>query len=363
MIDGKTLSRCASCRTRSSTTASTRASCGATRRVAACDRMPDLAEACDVLRAWNVRDDLDSRGALLFRRFAQRLLGGGPASAPPPFEVPFDAADPANTPRGLRTEDPRGARRRSRRGQRAARARASRSTRRSATCRPRCAAASGSRSTAARATAGVFNAINVARRRPEGEDGLRGRSRTGRASCRPCSSSTARARSSRARSSPTRSRPTRARRGYSDQTRMFSRKEWNAAPFCAADVLARDDLDDAARRGQGVRGADRAGQASRRGGAGAACGCAGPAAGARRSTSLRGGRRVARVNGRGGGDGAGATSGACTSCGSARRATRGASACAVAPAALRVAARVRAPRPLRARAARSRSARPPSAAG
>jgi hypothetical protein len=54
--------------------------------------------------AWNVRDDLDSRGALLFRRFAQRLLG---AQGGAPFRVPFDVNDPANTPRGLRTEDPR----------------------------------------------------------------------------------------------------------------------------------------------------------------------------------------------------------------------------------------------------------------
>src|SRR4029079_14678010 len=34
----------------------------------------DVSEACDVLARWNVRDDLDSRGALLFRRFAQRVL-------------------------------------------------------------------------------------------------------------------------------------------------------------------------------------------------------------------------------------------------------------------------------------------------
>jgi acyl-homoserine lactone acylase PvdQ len=52
----------------------------------------------------DVRDDLGSRGALLWRRFAQRVLAL-PGGAP--FRVPFDAADPANTPRGLRTEDPR----------------------------------------------------------------------------------------------------------------------------------------------------------------------------------------------------------------------------------------------------------------
>ena len=34
----------------------------------------DVAEACDVLARWDGRDDLDSRGALLFRRFAERVL-------------------------------------------------------------------------------------------------------------------------------------------------------------------------------------------------------------------------------------------------------------------------------------------------
>ena len=72
-----------------------------------CDGDASLAEPCDALRKWNVRDDLDSQGALLFRRFAQRLLGSGAAAAPPPWRVPFDVEDPANTPRGLNTDDPR----------------------------------------------------------------------------------------------------------------------------------------------------------------------------------------------------------------------------------------------------------------
>ena len=61
-----------------------------------------LGEPCDVLARWDVRDDLDSRGALLFRRFAERVLAlpdGG-------FSVPYSSADPVNTPRGLRTTDP-----------------------------------------------------------------------------------------------------------------------------------------------------------------------------------------------------------------------------------------------------------------
>ncbi len=60
------------------------------------------AEACDVLARWEVRDDLDSRGALLFRRFAERTLTAGAAA----YDVPFDPADPIGTPRGLNTENP-----------------------------------------------------------------------------------------------------------------------------------------------------------------------------------------------------------------------------------------------------------------
>ena len=35
--------------------------------VAACK--PDLAAACDVLAAWDLHENLDSKGAVLFRRF------------------------------------------------------------------------------------------------------------------------------------------------------------------------------------------------------------------------------------------------------------------------------------------------------
>ena len=72
--------------------------------IAMCEQTPGLERACAALKAWNVRDDLDSRGALLFRRFAQRLISS-PEGAP--FRVPFNPDDPVNTPRGLRTEDPR----------------------------------------------------------------------------------------------------------------------------------------------------------------------------------------------------------------------------------------------------------------
>ena len=62
----------------------------------------DVTEACGVLERWNMRDDLDSRGAGLARRFISRVRGvqGGP------FRQGFDVNDPVNTPRGLNTESP-----------------------------------------------------------------------------------------------------------------------------------------------------------------------------------------------------------------------------------------------------------------
>jgi acyl-homoserine-lactone acylase len=58
-----------------------------------------LADACDVLEAWDLRVDLDSRGAHLFRLFTER---GGLR-----FAVPFDPADPVHTPNTLAVTDPR----------------------------------------------------------------------------------------------------------------------------------------------------------------------------------------------------------------------------------------------------------------
>ena len=69
----------------------------------------DVSEACPILKAWDGRDDLDSNGAILFRRFASRALGSpAPVGGPPasPFATPFDATDPVNTPNGLNAEAP-----------------------------------------------------------------------------------------------------------------------------------------------------------------------------------------------------------------------------------------------------------------
>ncbi|WP_205696498.1 penicillin acylase family protein [Conexibacter sp. SYSU D00693] len=69
----------------------------------------DVSKACDVLARWDLQEDLDSRGALLFRRFVTRLTGLLPIPLPypaGPFAEPFDAQDPVGTPKGLSTLNP-----------------------------------------------------------------------------------------------------------------------------------------------------------------------------------------------------------------------------------------------------------------
>jgi acyl-homoserine-lactone acylase len=78
----------------------------------------DVSEACPVLAGWDLHDDLDSNGAVLFRRFATRALSNGglpidlPIGLPPPlgdllvFGTQFNASDPVNTPSGLNTLSP-----------------------------------------------------------------------------------------------------------------------------------------------------------------------------------------------------------------------------------------------------------------
>ncbi|MEU9504835.1 acylase [Micromonospora sp. NPDC048170] len=59
----------------------------------------DLRGACTALKGWDLRVDLDSRGAHLFTEFA---LSGGVR-----FADAFDAGDPVHTPSRLNTADPR----------------------------------------------------------------------------------------------------------------------------------------------------------------------------------------------------------------------------------------------------------------
>ncbi|MSR03128.1 MAG: acylase [Gemmatimonadetes bacterium] len=77
--------------------------------VAHCRRMPNqkgIPEACDVLAGWDLTDNLDSPGAVLWRRFMENL-GSNPAPDAELFTVPFDPKEPATTPRGLNTANPR----------------------------------------------------------------------------------------------------------------------------------------------------------------------------------------------------------------------------------------------------------------
>jgi len=65
----------------------------------------DLRDACDVLQAWDRRDELDSIGAHIFREFAREVRGPraeDPATLGDFWRVPFDPTDPITTPRGLR---------------------------------------------------------------------------------------------------------------------------------------------------------------------------------------------------------------------------------------------------------------------
>jgi acyl-homoserine-lactone acylase len=77
----------------------------------------DVSGACPVLAAWNVHDDLDSNGAILFRRFVSNLLsnfqfipsgtdGGQYVGLDSVFTTPFDAQDAVDTPSGLDTSNP-----------------------------------------------------------------------------------------------------------------------------------------------------------------------------------------------------------------------------------------------------------------
>ncbi|MFC9188807.1 penicillin acylase family protein [Streptomyces cyaneofuscatus] len=63
----------------------------------------DVSEACPVVRRWDRSVDSDSRGALLFDRFWRKAAAVPAAEL---WKVPFDAADPVRTPRGLNTAAP-----------------------------------------------------------------------------------------------------------------------------------------------------------------------------------------------------------------------------------------------------------------
>jgi len=59
----------------------------------------DLAAACDVLAAWDLKADAGSRGAVLYREVWRRLREAGGLAGP--WATPFAKADPLGTPNGL----------------------------------------------------------------------------------------------------------------------------------------------------------------------------------------------------------------------------------------------------------------------
>lgn len=76
-----------------------KACAGAPTVTTAAGKTVDLAPACAILSRWDRRMDNDSVGAMLFVEF-WRLAERNPTL----FATPFDAADPVNTPRGLKTD-------------------------------------------------------------------------------------------------------------------------------------------------------------------------------------------------------------------------------------------------------------------
>jgi acyl-homoserine-lactone acylase len=61
-----------------------------------------VGSACTVLAAWDLHENLDSKGAVLWREFWKRAL----SSSASPWQNPFSAADPVNTPNTLNTTNP-----------------------------------------------------------------------------------------------------------------------------------------------------------------------------------------------------------------------------------------------------------------
>ncbi len=77
----------------------------------------DVSGACDPLRDWDLTDRLDSKGSVLFRRFATNLLanftclptgleGSYCAGQETLFTTPFSPSDPVHTPAGLNVANP-----------------------------------------------------------------------------------------------------------------------------------------------------------------------------------------------------------------------------------------------------------------
>jgi acyl-homoserine-lactone acylase len=77
----------------------------------------DVSGACPVLAAWNLRNELNAPGAVLFQRFAANLLAnfrylptgvssGQNTGEATVYDTPFNPANPVDTPNGLDTSNP-----------------------------------------------------------------------------------------------------------------------------------------------------------------------------------------------------------------------------------------------------------------
>jgi len=70
------------------------------------------ADACTALQKWDLHENTNSQGSILFRRFFDHLAGGtqataeGVLGAAPFWQTPFEASNAVHTPSGLNTADP-----------------------------------------------------------------------------------------------------------------------------------------------------------------------------------------------------------------------------------------------------------------
>ena len=71
-----------------------------------------VGNACKVLKQWDLHTNLDSRGAIFYRRFWDNLMASPEGTAyayahnAPFWKTQFDASNPVTTPAGLNTADP-----------------------------------------------------------------------------------------------------------------------------------------------------------------------------------------------------------------------------------------------------------------
>jgi acyl-homoserine-lactone acylase len=65
-----------------------------------------VGDACDVLAAWDLHENLDSKGAVLFQRIWAHADEVVADQEEQPFSVPFSVSDPVNTPNTLNTSLP-----------------------------------------------------------------------------------------------------------------------------------------------------------------------------------------------------------------------------------------------------------------